>query len=278
MIDFIKFKILNPDINYLLNIENLDFDTIVNNKTGQIKKYVGYDKNIKLELYEPTHKNPNGILLISGSLHKYFNNGKHNYNQFTKINFLQVVKELTNKYKIKPKESTILSLEMGLNIYPDIPTKEILNSCLMHRKTPFKNIFTNNEGNYIQVKKQRYIIKIYDKKKHYSKYNIPNEIMRFELKYLKMIELNKQGIYTLQDLMQYDFNNFKNKLIKVWNEILFYEPDIWDNTNFEYKYNNVNFWKRLKNDNYKYHLKKMKRQRKNGIQNQIKQLIKETKI
>ncbi len=276
LIDYIKFHVPSPPIDSLLKNKLLDFNTTVNNATGEIQKHTAGYKGLMFTIYEQSLISPKGLLIVSGSVHKYHNNGKHNYNRFTKKDFINVINDLVRKFNLHPEKCIIKSIEIGVNIQPPVPTKEILENLIMHRKKPFKSIYTKDEGDYIQTKKQRSIIKVYDKKRHYQNFGLTDEIMRFELKYLKMIELQKQGIYNLQDLINFDFNIFKHKLLKTWYEILFYEPEIWQNTPYQYKYSNSLFWEQLKPDNFKYHLKKLSRLKTNpnALQYQIYEIMK----
>src|SRR5690606_13769405 len=90
-------------------------------------------------------------------------------------------------------------------------------------------------GNYIQAQHQRQILKIYDKRTHYQKrgFIISQEILRIEVKYRKMIELNAKGIYTLQDLLNYGLENFIPVLLKKWQEVIFYDFKAIKGTQYE---------------------------------------------
>ena len=125
----------------------------------------------------------------------------------------------------------------------------------MHKKKALKWIYTKDEGNYIQLKNQRHFIKLYDKKTHYKNrgFQIDNEIMRIEKKWCKMIELNKKGIYTLNDLINYDLSNFKGDLLRLWQDVMFCDINTIKDTKNDNKYNNVNWWNELNYENFKYH-------------------------
>ena len=85
MIDYIKLN------KYLTRVEvqqlkkNIDFYSTFNTATGEevsmssngkrvLTHLLGWEKNMKIKLY------PNGWIDVSGSLHKLFNDGKHNFN------------------------------------------------------------------------------------------------------------------------------------------------------------------------------------------------------
>ncbi|MHA2030545.1 MAG: hypothetical protein ACW99Q_14250, partial [Candidatus Kariarchaeaceae archaeon] len=73
MIDFIRISVSKDKIN-LDYLEDIDFDTPVNLDTGEFKnystaKYTNFDI-IRLA----------GEVIFKGSLHKLYNDGKHNFN------------------------------------------------------------------------------------------------------------------------------------------------------------------------------------------------------
>lgn len=279
MIDFIKYHLINTDLNELQDNELLDFCNKVNIKTGELGSYINaYYKGLEFKIYEPTNKHPNRRATIEGSLHKYWNNGAHNFNDFGIIQIYEVLDDLETKFRIYPKNCVLKQLEIGVNIEPPTKTKNILKNCLLHKTNSLKWTYTKDEGNYIQFKNQRHFNKLYDKKTHYVNkgFKIENEIMRIEKKYSKMLELNSKGIYTLQDLLNYDLSNFKGDLLQLWQNVLYCDLETVKGTKNEYKYTNVNWWQSLKYHNFKYHrnqLNKILRKTPNNIKHTIEKLI-----
>ena len=200
-----------------------------------------------------------GLITLSGSLHKYWNSGAQNYNDFNSEAFLWVLNDLKEKFKIRPEQCILKCLEIGINIIPPIPTNQFLNYCFLHKTKPFKDLDCNDEGEYRQVKHSQYIIKIYNKAQHYiSKgFDIKGEIMRFEIKYTKMQKLKERGIYNLQDLANYGLHNFKNELLNEFNNILFYDNTIQSKSRSISNYKNPIYWNELINkkpkDLFNYH-------------------------
>jgi hypothetical protein len=85
MIDYIKLssRLNSTQVSDLKN--RIDFNGSYNESTGEPEKILangkkvsyrstGWTKNMKLELF------PNGYIELAGSLHKYHNDGKHNFN------------------------------------------------------------------------------------------------------------------------------------------------------------------------------------------------------
>lgn len=248
----------------------LNFFNIINLATGEIKtinKYgnkvtpskVAYYLGLEFKIYDT------GTITIAGSLHKYWNTGLHNYNDFNNDAVNAVLKDLKDKFGIDAKQCIIKCLEIGINITPPKPTNEILDNCFLHKTKPFEFQKNSDEGKYKQVQHSQYIIKVYNKAQHYKSkgLKIDGEIIRFEIKYTKMEKLNKKGIYSLQDLIDYGLYNFKSELLDEWKNVLFFDKTIQIDTlskrlkNRVCDYSNPNYWTGLlsnnQKNNFKYH-------------------------
>ncbi|WP_141248459.1 hypothetical protein [Flavobacterium sp. ACN6] len=271
----------------------LDFYTSVNTTTGELEAInrnghkvtpskIALYRGLEFKIYET------GTIIISGSLHKYWNGGEHNYNDFNIIAVMCVLNDLKTKFGIDPEQCVLKCLEIGVNITPPIETNSILDNCFLHKTKPFEYQKNSFEGKYKQVQHAQYIIKIYNKTLHcLSKgIKVETEIMRFEIKYTKMQKLNRLGIFTLQDLMNYGLHNFKEELLREWHNVLYYDDSIQQNTlaaNEEkviLKYSNPNYWTGLlKNKqikNFRYHknqLKKITYKKSINIQSLISEVM-----
>ena len=271
----------------------LDFYETINLTTGEMKttnrngnkvtpsKNASY-KGLEFKIYDT------GTITLSGSLHKYWNDGAHNYNDFNNEAVLFILNDLNTKFDIDPSKCILKCLEIGINITPLVPTNEILDNCLLHKTKPFEYQKNSDEGKYKQVQHSQYIIKIYNKALHYKSkgFKIKNEIMRFEIKYTKMQKLNEKGIFSLQDLINYGLQNFKDTVLKEWQNVLFYDNTIQiDPLSTKSKkalleYSNPNYWTGLlannQTKNFTYHknqLKKIVSKNSNKIQNLIAETI-----
>lgn len=281
MIDFIKYQLknINPDI--LEGNSYLDFHSKVNTKTGQLSAYMNaYYKGIEFKIYESTTANPVRRITVEGSLHKFWNNGAHNFNDFGINEITSALKELKAKFNIEPKYCFLKQLELGVNINPSIKTKTLLKQCLLHKTDRLKWIYTADEGNYIQAKHQRYILKIYDKKTHYKNkgFDIKDEVLRIEMKYIKMPFFHSKNIFTLQDLLQYGIEKFTPQLLSNWDQVLFYDYPILDNTEYKNIYSSANYWESLSKSNRQYHrqnLKKLTDGKSNSLKAEIRNKIEE---
>lgn len=253
LVDFIKILIkeLNPQSleannQYLDFFEKLNLTTgeiLTKNRTGQkVTPYKNaFYKNLEFKIYDT------GTITMEGSLHKYWNNGEHNYNDFNEEAFCFVINDLQTKFNIDFSKCRILCIEIGLNIKPPKPTNEILEYCFLHKTKPFEFQKNSNEGKYKQCEHTQYIIKIYNKALHYSSkgFNINTEIMRFEIKYKKMERLNKLGVYTLTDVLNKGYSFFKDELLTEWQNVLFYDTTINSNSTRIVNYKNPIYWNDL---------------------------------
>jgi hypothetical protein len=281
LIDFIKYQLINTSRHSIESNSLLDFHSKVNLSTGELGIYSNaYYKGLEFKLYNPTQANSNGRITVEGSLHKFWNNGAHNFNDFGLDQINLVLNELSDSFNIQPENCRLINLELGVNINPPLTTKNILQRCIMHKKDVLKSIYTKDEGNYIQSKKQRHVIKLYDKKTHYlyQGFNIKEEIMRVEIKFSKMYQLNQLGIFTLSDLLNYGLSRFKTQLIKEWDNVIFYDKNALKGTKYEHQYSSNIYWQGLTKETYKYHrnnLRDLVSSTPNNIHKSIRDLIEE---
>ena len=260
----------------------LEFQNLLNTTTGELSiKSNAFYRGLEFKIYDITEKTPYKRLTIEGSLHKYWNNGAHNFNDFG-INEIQEVKQdLKETFNIDFNNCLLKQLEIGINILPPVKTKQILRYCLIHKTSQLKSIYTKDEGNYIQTKNQRHFIKLYDKRTHYVNkgFEIDTEIFRIEKKWSKMVELNDKGIFTLNDLIKHDLLNFKSDLLNLWNDVLFYDWQSLKGLKHNVSYSTVIYCLELKETNYnnfKYHrnnLNNLIKKQPNNLKKQIAVLI-----
>lgn len=285
LIDFIKIIIQNLDPSILE--ARLQFFDSMNITTGEIRttnrqgqritpyKNAFYN-GLEFKIYDT------GTITVTGSLHKYWNSGAHNFNDFSYQSFLSVVQELNTKFEIKAENCIIKCLEIGVNVVPPIQTNDFLDYCFLHKTKPFEYQKNSDEGKYKQVQHSQYLIKIYNKALHYTSqgFKINSEILRFEIKYLKMQKLNEKGIFTLSDLAKYGLLKFKSDLVIEFQNILFYDTSIRSQSKSLTNYKNPLYWIELlsnKDKNlFKYHrnhLKKITAQTSDNVQFQLTEIM-----
>jgi hypothetical protein len=221
MIDFVKIKVLNPDIPRIRNNLRLEWFQRTSERTGEVKEYTSTYNDLNFEIKNDKHLN------ISGSLHKFWNNlhgrGEQNYNDFNFADLVSVIIEFYKMFDLVPGSCILENLEFGVNVSPTIPANEILRSVINHKGKPFTNEYTDNKR-FRECERQRYIVKIYNKG---LQYNQPGNILRFENKTIKMAHIKETGITTLQDLL--DIRKIERLgviLFDNFNELLFYDYTI----------------------------------------------------
>lgn len=277
MIDFVKILVTGISSIDLEKNPYLDFYDKINLDTGEIRTVNRYGKkttpyknafynSLEFRIYDT------GTITIQGSLHKYWNAGAHNYNDFNFKAFLSVLTDFQTKFNIDSNNCILKCLEVGININPTIETNEIIESCLLHKTKPFEYQKNSFEGKYKQVVHSQYIVKLYNKALQYNSkgFNISNRIMRFEIKYTKMEKLKKLGIKTLKDISKTKIQTFKKELLNEWQNNLFFDnttqiDTLCKNSQKEalLKYSNPIFWTGLiengQMENFKYHKKQMQK-------------------
>jgi hypothetical protein len=238
MIDGVKISVKDFDEGHLLNSPELDFLSRVNTDTGELKRNSFGTERREAE-YQGLKfiflKNRVGrnTLLIDGSLHKYFNGGLHNADDFNYNNFLDVLNDLTQRFRLDPSLCRLQNIEFGVNIVPLGRSSQILKGLLVHKMVPFKRISLNN-ADYYQALHQQFIVKVYDKAIQYPKYTEHHgSLLRIELKYRTMNQLVKKmadaGLINGRRLFLSDLTNVQlwdslgQILLQKWEEVLMYD-------------------------------------------------------
>jgi len=221
MVDFVKLKILNPDIKGIRNLSFLEWEQTTNEQTGEIKNNKAEFKSLTVEIRY------NQYLYISGSLHKYWNSIntgiEQNYNDFHFKDLECSIKDICTRFNLNPVNCKIDNIEFGVNVNTPIPVNEVLRSVINHKGKPFTTELEKKK--YLrECKHQRYFIKIYDKG---LQNDLTENIFRFEIKHMKLEDLKPFNILTLANLLKRD--NI-SRLIEVldanFNELLFYDYTI----------------------------------------------------
>ncbi len=252
MIDFIKSLNIGININELLNNNHLDFKTYVSEKTGEINenRFTAEYNNLTFQIVN------NQYIFFYGSIHKYFNNGIHNYNDFNLYDLFRTIRELNEKFKINPFLIPLNNIEFAVNINTSfVPKMFIKQNIISHKGIPASIKTFKGKGYLKKFEHSQYYIKIYDKG---LQFNRPDNIFRFEIKVVKMEYLHKIGINYLADLLNIEkLQNLGKKLISVFNELLIIDKI--DTKIFTAKekliyQNGINpmFWERLKPNSKEY--------------------------
>ncbi|MRM93607.1 hypothetical protein D1Z98_01040 [Riemerella anatipestifer] len=198
----------------------LEFTTKVNLRTGvmgctQTAKYNGLLFIIKTDDGGKAKR-----AFVRGSLHKYFNKGEHNANDFTFSDLISVIDDLKSRFGIDPETADLRNIEFGVNINTPESVQELLNSFVACGDKMLIPIMNKSKLIGWEVKRQQYRIKVYEKGKPF---NIDN-IMRVEYAVKKMEYLKKHNIKTLADCI--DINKLQplgGLLVSFWDNLIFCE-------------------------------------------------------
>jgi hypothetical protein len=238
MIDGIKIDVPNLLGAEWLSNDLLEFFTYTSAKTGELLDGSQAANYWGLTFVITTSNKPPRVNYCSvrGSLHKYFNKGNHNANDFTFNDLQEVLKDLQIKFNIAPKDTILRNVEFGVNIKTPISVKEVLNNLVAHGNAPFGSLKVDGMQLGKFIGKQQYRAKVYDKGKQYNRPE--NNLTRIEFAVKKMKYLQPYGITTLADLQDSDKVQALGKLITAfWDNLIYYDKKInWKQlTDFERK-------------------------------------------
>lgn len=216
---FDGIKILNAltDIEALKQNPLLYWQLHVPERTGAIESQTAEYAKLKFTI-------KSNFVNVEGSLHKYANEGAHNYNNFGANQVAVTIAKLREQFGIS-ENSLLNNVEFGVNVSTPFPPKKFLERLICHKGKPF--IKAVDDGvDYYQCECEHFILKIYDKG---TQYRQTENLLRFEVKATKMqfLEKNHVSIRTLRDLT--DTSNYERLgviLRGYFDEILFDEPEI----------------------------------------------------
>lgn len=237
--------------NHIVNNQVIQLVSLFDVATGEIMEYPkrGKDSNLDISLTK-------NYSYLKGSLHIYHNikndKGDQNYDDFSYSNIESEVKDVLVKYDIEDS-NYLTNLEFGLNLEVSKDPQLIIdNNVLMNNcKAPNKNLKFSGKGDYKEFHSDSYIIKVYNKSKHFKQ---DCYILRLELKMIKKFYINKLGVFKLEDLLNKStlrrlyidlkskieglviVDEFENKIIPV------------KHLNRLNEYMNPNYWIRLKSN------------------------------
>jgi hypothetical protein len=214
MIDGIKTYDLKTDPQKLIENPYLDghWKTTINSDAEPLYDFAEYF-GLKFQL-------KHGKVRLQGSVHKYRNAGRHNYDDFKAVDVAKVVRELSERFEIDTSTTLLNNVEFGVNVVLPFRVNVVLDNLIVFKGEPFIKVV--EEGmSYYQCKKTHFIIKIYDKGKQYK---LPDNVLRFEIKVMRMQYLKTKGIKLryLSDLLNMNiYEPLGNILTEVFEGILF---------------------------------------------------------
>ena len=109
---------VSVDVDSLLTNDRLTFSALVDPQTGFVLDPTrrAFDRGLTFRLV-PRRTSPGHLVEVKGSLHKFYNQGQHNADQFTATNLLLTLDQLVMDYGFDPFSSKINNIEFGLTSY-----------------------------------------------------------------------------------------------------------------------------------------------------------------
>ncbi|GEO09491.1 hypothetical protein [Segetibacter aerophilus] len=238
MYDYVKLWVREKEqIDKILDNPLLSFKQLFSIDTGEVISYpITCTWNVfTLKLKSPTW------LQITGSLHKYWNNGT-NENDFTFSDVNQTIEKFCRQLDLSPSLATIHNLEYGINIRPSINASTIIQQVICFKNTPPSKPYEGNKNHFpfIEFSIDAYYFKIYDKGKQYNTDNI----LRIEVKAMTANKIKFAGAVTLEDLTKVEVMQLLGmELDHFCSFIIFNDPSINPN---ELKRKDKDIYNRLK--------------------------------
>ncbi|OHX66721.1 hypothetical protein [Flammeovirga pacifica] len=202
----------------------IGFSFAGNEETGELYPVrSAWYKGLKLIIRESKGKT---YCEIKGSLHKFWNDGEHNSDTYTYQNYLDTLPKLQNELGVNPSFARLHNLEYGINVNTPIQAEKVLKGLIAYKNKGFEGVTIDNKFYYASISNRQYKIKAYDKgKQQHKKDNgktLNRKLLRLEFHYNKMEQINKMGVYTLQDLANKEvFAKFGERLLSVWGDSVF---------------------------------------------------------
>lgn len=251
MIDNVKLFVKDKHSfeSHILNNGLVELSSKLNYHTGEVMEYPKRGKDLNLEI-----NITNSLGTVLGSIHKYNNiiedKGNQNYNDFSFCQIQEVILGLIEKYNIADGTS-ITNLEFGFNLAVNKDPKIIIdNNVLMNNfKAPNKNLKFLGKGDYKEFQLTDYSNKMYNKSKQFK---LNSNILRIELKIIRKRMLQQLGVYSLEDLLDYEicfrlFEAFREQFEGLLIVDEFDTNSVPENAyNKLIKYTNPNYWISIK--------------------------------
>lgn len=227
MIDGIKIELPSHTATSWLSNKLLNFYTSTNVDTGEMLDNTTIAKYRGLVFYIIQSTKYEGLYYceIAGSLHKYFNSGKHNYNDFTFNDLQSVINDLSKKFNINPETAILRNIEFGVNIFTPLTSSELLKNLVAYKNYEFGTLKVERKTVGKQIEQQRQKLKIYNKGRQYNLKD--KNLSRFEVAIKKMESLKPYNIKTLSDLTEISkITPLLGILLNWWRDIIYYDKSI----------------------------------------------------
>ena len=227
MVDGFKGQDISVEVDMLLTNDRLTFGGLVDTQTGFILDPIrrAQDRGLNFKLI-PRRTGPGYRVEVKGSLHKFYNNGLHNADQYTVNDLLLTLNRLVTDYGFDLFSSKINNIEFGVNIELPFAISQVFANLICHKNQPFQ-VDSHSQTPYYVCNWQRYTVKIYDKGKQQG---LGGNLLRFEIRVRKMrVFRTVTGVqlHTLADLLNVaNYGPLGALLVDAFDDILFDDPAI----------------------------------------------------
>lgn len=264
MIDFIKIVIYDIKLIELIwNNSLLEFYETKEKRISVDEVKTFSKKTYKNLIFEKFYNR----IEISGSIHKFKNNGIHNANQFSIIDSINTIYQIKDLFNLDLSLCKIVNLEYGLNLIPDEDIKKIILWLKYHNRNQFRYLqelkYAKESATFnTNGKKNKYkYIKAYAKGLQFFNgitYRNKNTF-RFEVKSNESKYINSLDIFTLKDLTEHEtYIRLSKELLKEWENVLLLDMNLQSKNDKQLnKYLNSDFWENSINE-YRNHFSKHK--------------------
>ncbi len=227
MIDGVKIEVSPKVVNSWRNNPLLVFKNFHNENTGEILGQTSFADHEGLKFFIRRNKETGLVTQceIRGSLHKFYNNGQSNANDFTFSDLQETISLLEKQFDVIPETAILHNVEIGVNVFTPVTAKDLFKHLISYKNKNFQTIQDKhiNIGKQIGQKRKKY--KAYDKGKT-ENLDYKN-LVRFEVAISEMSVLRKYDIFYLSDLL--DINKVKpliNILTDWWDNLIYYDRSI----------------------------------------------------
>lgn len=148
---------------------------------------------------------------VIGNLHYYFNQGRHNANDFDFENAVKAINEICQILKISAKNATLRGFEFGINIISSFQLQTFFNTLLSLRTA----IAEKDKDTFFELYRfnfTQFCLKIYNKGKMFG---LAESILRIEIHIDKMQWIQKQipSLITLSNLQDKETMQLLGKIL-----------------------------------------------------------------
>ncbi len=189
--------------------------TYLNKSSGELKSV------IKKTYFNLNFTRYGDRLEIDGSLHKLFNGGLHNANDFTVLDCINTIKRLCRQLGMNPQLCRVIGLEFGVNIICPIEVSSLVKWLRFYHRNQFIKYPKLVQCYFAGT--DYFGVKAYNKTLQFPEYAKPN-LFRFEGKTRQSKYLKSKGIETLNDLLNPSVYELLSRIIIAeWESVLVFD-------------------------------------------------------